>query len=70
MLKKFSVTVCIYILLFTLLVTGILKYLPHHLRFLRGRAIYYLWGKEGDERALWQWLGLVANNGVVTHKEL
>jgi len=65
-------TVCIFILLFVLLVTGIVKYLPHHLRFLSGRTIYYLWGREGDERLLWQWLGVVgANTGTGNlHKEL
>jgi hypothetical protein len=65
-------TVCIFVLLFVLLVTGIVKYLPHHLRFLSGRTIYYLWGREGDERLLWQWLGVVGGNGGNgnLHKEL
>lgn len=22
------------------------------------RAVYYLWGQEGDERLLWQWFGI------------
>ena len=44
--------------LFTLLFSGVFMYLPHHLKFLQQRAVYYLWGQEGDERLLWQWLGL------------
>ncbi|PPR01195.1 hypothetical protein CVT26_016076 [Gymnopilus dilepis] len=43
--------------LFTLLFSGVFMYLPHHLKFLQQRAVYYLWGQEGDERLLWQWLG-------------
>ncbi|KAJ3494855.1 hypothetical protein NLJ89_g10723 [Agrocybe chaxingu] len=55
-----------------LLFTGVYKYMPQHLIFLRGRAVYYLWGQEGGERFLWQWLGL-AGEGMVNaslHKEL
>ncbi|KAF9527244.1 hypothetical protein CPB83DRAFT_427834 [Crepidotus variabilis] len=59
--------------LFLLLGSSVLKYLPQHLRFLRGRAVYYLWGQDGDERLLWQWLGLVgdsANAIQVTNSSL
>jgi len=40
--------------------------MPHHLMFLRRRAFYYLWGQEGDERLLWQWLGLAGPTEGVT----
>jgi len=49
--------------LFVLVFTGILKYLPHHLVVMRGRAVYYLWGQEGDERLLWQWIGRATGEG-------
>ncbi|KAH9475880.1 hypothetical protein JR316_0011440 [Psilocybe cubensis] len=69
--------VSVLALLFLLLSSAILKYMPHHLLFLRRRAMYYLWGQEGDERILWQWLGLTANEGSSAvagvfgaHKEL
>ncbi|KAF9042892.1 hypothetical protein BJ165DRAFT_1312883, partial [Panaeolus papilionaceus] len=52
----------IFALLFVLISTAIFKYMPHHLLFLRRRAIYYLWGQEGDERLLWQWLGLASGD--------
>ncbi|KAF8960646.1 hypothetical protein BDZ97DRAFT_1832923 [Flammula alnicola] len=51
-----------FALLLFLVFTGVLKYLPQHLVFLRRRATYYLWGQEGDERLLWQWLGLAAGD--------
>ncbi|KAJ6584310.1 hypothetical protein B0H10DRAFT_1688959, partial [Mycena sp. CBHHK59/15] len=41
-----------------LVLSGIFTYLPHHLVIMQRRAVYYLWGQEGDERLLWQWLGL------------
>jgi len=58
--------VTIFGLLFLLLFSGLLKYMPHHLMFLRRRAFYYLWGQEGDERLLWQWLGLAGPTEGVT----
>lgn len=50
-------SVCIFSLTFILVVTGLIKYLPEHLVKMQGRATYYLFGQEGDERLLWQWLG-------------
>jgi hypothetical protein len=55
--------VTISAVLFVLVFTGILKYLPHHLVVMRGRAVYYLWGQEGDERLLWQWIGRATGEG-------
>ncbi|KDR70241.1 hypothetical protein GALMADRAFT_255127 [Galerina marginata CBS 339.88] len=68
-----------FALLFLLVFTGILQYMPHHLVVMRRRAMYYLWGQEGDERILWQWLGLATGEGATDavraglgslHKEL
>jgi len=56
--------------LFVLVFTGILKYLPHHLVVMRGRAVYYLWGHEGDERLLWQWIGRASGEGATAVKEI
>lgn len=55
--------VTIFTILFVLVFTGILKYLPHHLVVMRVRAVYYLWGQEGDERLLWQWIGRATGEG-------
>ncbi|KAF9559089.1 hypothetical protein CPC08DRAFT_666792 [Agrocybe pediades] len=55
-----------FALLFFLVFTGVFKYMPQHLVVMRRRAIYYLWGQEGDERILWQWLGLVAENSTAS----
>ena len=60
--NPFPLTVTIFTVLFILVVTGLFKYLPHHLVIMRGRAMYYLWGQEGDERILWQWLGLASGD--------
>jgi len=38
--------------------------MPHHLVVMRRRAMYYLWGQEGDERLLWQWLGFGAGENA------
>ncbi|KAJ7040738.1 hypothetical protein C8F04DRAFT_913096, partial [Mycena alexandri] len=47
----------IFAAFFLLVCSGIVMYFPHHLVVMQRRAIYYLWGQEGGERALWQWLG-------------
>lgn len=46
--------------------------MPHHLVVMRGRAVYYLWGQEGDERLLWHWIGRATGEGgaLNIHKEL
>ncbi|RDB26829.1 hypothetical protein Hypma_005365 [Hypsizygus marmoreus] len=54
----------IFAVTFILVMTGLVKYLPHHLLLMQRRAVYYLWGQEGDERLLWQWLGLGAGAGA------
>ncbi len=46
-----------------LVISGLFKYLPHHLNVMQRRAVYYLWGQEGDPRVLWQ-LGKDASDGV------
>ncbi|KAK7052294.1 hypothetical protein R3P38DRAFT_3172617 [Favolaschia claudopus] len=56
----------IFAALFILVASGIIMYFPQHLAVMQRRAIYYLWGQEGSERTVWQWLGL----GGTLHKEL
>ncbi|KAF5381664.1 hypothetical protein D9615_005462 [Tricholomella constricta] len=50
--------VTIFVGTFILVMTGLVKYLPEHIVIMQRRAVYYLWGQEGDERLLWQWLGI------------
>ncbi|KAJ4474402.1 hypothetical protein J3R30DRAFT_673647 [Lentinula aciculospora] len=55
----------IFLTTFTLLVTGIVRYLPHHISVMKGRAVYYLWGSESSESPVYQWLGKnTASSGV------
>ncbi|TFK47380.1 hypothetical protein OE88DRAFT_797591 [Heliocybe sulcata] len=42
------ILVFIWLLLTTLLLTGVVKYLPQHLHFIQRRAVYYFMGREGD----------------------
>ncbi|KAJ6598479.1 hypothetical protein DFH09DRAFT_876878, partial [Mycena vulgaris] len=49
--------ITIFAVLFLLVGSGIVMYLPRHLDLMQRRAVYYLWGQEGGERLLWQWLG-------------
>nr|GAT58893.1 predicted protein [Mycena chlorophos] len=42
----------IFAVLFILVCSGIVLYLPQHMSVMKGRAIYYLWGAEGDERVV------------------
>lgn len=56
-------SVTIFVSLFILVLTGLFRYLPRHLVVMQRRAVYYLWGQEGDERLLWQWLGLGVSAG-------
>ncbi|KAJ7705375.1 hypothetical protein B0H17DRAFT_666467 [Mycena rosella] len=58
--------ITIFAVLFFLVCSGIIMYLPTHLGVMQNRAVYYLWGQEGGERLLWQWLGLTTG----LHKEL
>jgi len=57
--------VAIYIALFLLLVTGTFLTISGSYE----EAPCTIWGREGDERLLWQWLGLAGQNGVVGHKD-
>ncbi|KAJ3820605.1 hypothetical protein EV361DRAFT_906953 [Lentinula raphanica] len=49
--------VIIFLTTFILLTTGIVRYLPHHISVMKGRAMYYLWGSESQESPVLQWLG-------------
>lgn len=55
-----------FFILFVLVFTGVLKYMPQHLAFLHRRGMYYLLGKEDDPRLLWQWVSklLAGDAGV------
>ncbi|KAJ3811424.1 hypothetical protein EV368DRAFT_47532 [Lentinula lateritia] len=52
----------IFLTTFTLLATGIVRYLPHHISVMKGRAVYYLWGSESGESSVFQWLGKTAGS--------
>ncbi|KAJ7793935.1 hypothetical protein B0H14DRAFT_133818 [Mycena olivaceomarginata] len=58
--------ITLFAALFILVCYGMVMYFPQHLMIMQRRAVYYLWGQEGGERLLWQWLGL----GAGLHKEL
>jgi hypothetical protein len=62
--STFAVT--LFAALFILVCYGMVMYFPQHLMIMQRRAVYYLWGQEGGERLLWQWLGF----GAGLHKEL
>ncbi len=49
----------VFFILFVLVFTGVLKYMPQHLAFLHRRGMYYLLGKEDDQRLLWQWVSKI-----------
>ena len=36
--------------------SAIIKYFPRYIARMARRASYYLMGREGDERLLWQWI--------------
>jgi hypothetical protein len=63
-------SVTIFAMLGLLLMTGLFKYLPHHVEVMTGRAIYYLWGEQNDTSSLWQWIGKGSMMGGVTRPEL
>jgi hypothetical protein len=62
--------VSIFGTLFILVLVGIVKYMPQHLFIMHRRAVYYLWGEEGDQRLLGQWFRPGRLSGVGSQKEL
>ncbi|KAI6013360.1 hypothetical protein PISMIDRAFT_677159 [Pisolithus microcarpus 441] len=58
MMEPWEKLLCMVIFtLFTLLlISGLYQYLPEHLFIMQRRASYYLWGQDGDERLLRQWV--------------
>ncbi|KAH7919519.1 hypothetical protein BV22DRAFT_1022861 [Leucogyrophana mollusca] len=58
MLEPWEKLLCLIIIstLTMLVVTGLYSYLPQHLVDMQHRATYYLWGQEGDEHFLRQWV--------------
>jgi len=59
----------IFLTTFILLVTGIVRYLPHHISVMKTRAVYYIWGSESD---VLQWMGSRDSSGAsgVQYQEL
>jgi len=63
--EKFML-VSIFAVTFSLLLTGLIKYLPQHLQLMKRRSVYYLSGQEGDDEVvLWQWI----DSGINAAKE-
>ncbi|KAF8880552.1 hypothetical protein BD779DRAFT_1446183, partial [Infundibulicybe gibba] len=64
--------ITIFFGIFILVLTGLFRYMPRHLVEMQRRAVYYLWGQEGDVRGVRQWIWGVGVEGVgsVPHKEL
>ena len=48
-----TLTVAIYLVLFVLILVYLVLYLPQHVVVMQRRAVYYLWGVEGDEKVWW-----------------
>lgn len=53
-----SILVTIFAILFVAMLTLMVNYLPRQLIFMRRRTMYYLWGEDWDDRALWSYLSL------------
>ncbi|KAG2004705.1 hypothetical protein CC2G_003232 [Coprinopsis cinerea AmutBmut pab1-1] len=54
----------IYLVTWAFFLSAVQKYLPHHITVMQRRAVYYLWGQEGDVRLLWQLLGFGGNDAA------
>ena len=48
-----TLTVAIYLVVFVLILVYLVLYLPQHVVVMQRRAVYYLWGEEGDEKVWW-----------------
>ncbi|EDR12997.1 uncharacterized protein LACBIDRAFT_245790 [Laccaria bicolor S238N-H82] len=48
-----SVALAIYLVVFVLILMYLVLYLPQHMVVMQRRAVYYLWGEEGDEKVWW-----------------
>jgi len=55
MLEPWEKILCLIIfsLLTMLVMIGLFQYLPQHVMVMQRRAIYYLWGQEGDVFRSW-----------------
>ncbi|KIM43574.1 hypothetical protein M413DRAFT_443500 [Hebeloma cylindrosporum] len=62
------VVLTIFAILFVAMLTLMVNYLPRQLVFMRRRTMYYLWGEDWEERALWSYL--VANDRGIDVKEI
>ncbi|KAF8121776.1 hypothetical protein EV363DRAFT_871810 [Boletus edulis] len=54
MLEPWEKILSMFVFMFfaLLLVSGLYQYLPQHVSIMRQRAIYYLWGEDGEDRLL------------------
>ncbi|KAF9259249.1 hypothetical protein L218DRAFT_875237 [Marasmius fiardii PR-910] len=55
-----------FLVFFVLLLTGVVRYLPHHLSVMQRRSAYYLWGNENDEGWILHWIGKTLGSSTVT----
>jgi len=63
-------SVSVLALFFFLVITGLFKYLPHHLNVMHRRAMYYLFGQEGDPRQWFEFCKGIGNGVRDLLKEL
>ncbi|KAG7095156.1 hypothetical protein E1B28_005935 [Marasmius oreades] len=56
----------IFLVSLVLLMTGVVRYLPHHLSVMQRRSAYYLWGNENDEGWVLHWIGKAIGSSAVT----
>ena len=52
-----QILVALFVVAWIFVTSAIMKYLPRHVQLMTQRAMYYIYGQEGDPRLLWQWLG-------------
>ncbi|PCH42008.1 hypothetical protein WOLCODRAFT_73456 [Wolfiporia cocos MD-104 SS10] len=57
---------CFVSLLLGSLVTGMYLYLPHHLSYIHGRAMYYLLGYDAGVSSAWKWSASWMTSGNVS----
>ncbi|KAF8960648.1 hypothetical protein BDZ97DRAFT_2077410 [Flammula alnicola] len=63
------VVLSIFAVLFTAILIVMVNYLPQQLIVMQRRAVYYLWGVEQGEKALWPYFALARPDGGMDAKE-
>ncbi|KAI6009319.1 hypothetical protein EDC04DRAFT_2581609 [Pisolithus marmoratus] len=58
MMEPWEKLLCMVIFTFftLLLISGLYQYLPEHISTMQRRASYYLWGQDGDDWLVKQWV--------------